>query len=182
MSRASPTHYTPVAKILHWTIAALIIVQFVLAHLAEDAPSKMQQLALYARHKSFGMTILMLAVMRLVWRLFNRPPELPPAMKPYERRLAQLGHWALYTLLFVMPLAGWLMSSARGFTVSWFGLFSFPDLIARNQAHFETFKEIHESLAKVLFFLAILHVLAALKHHFWDKDDVLRRMLPFGGK
>jgi cytochrome b561 len=175
------SRYGAIARALHWIIAALIVVQFVLINLAEDNPSKMQQLALIARHKSFGMTVLMLAVVRLLWRLFNPPPPLPAAMKPYERTLAKLTHAAFYGLLFALPLAGWLMSSARGFTVSWFGLFSWPDLIAKNPSNFELLKEVHESLATVLFFLAILHIAAALKHHFWDKDDVLRRMLPFGG-
>lgn len=102
-------------------------------------------------------------------------------MRPYERLIARLTHVAFYVLLFATPLAGWLMSSARGFTVSWFGLFSWPNLIAQDKGNFEMLKEVHEALAATLFFLAILHVAAALKHHFWDKDDVLRRMLPFGG-
>lgn len=183
MNAAPPAvRYTPVAQLLHWTIAALIVVQFVLANRAEDAPSKMQQLALLTRHKSFGMTVLMLAVVRLAWRLFHRPPELPVAMKGWERLVAKLTHGGFYVLLFATPMAGWLMSSARGFTVSWFGLFSWPDLIQRNQGTYEVLKETHETFASILFVLAVLHVLAALKHHFWDKDDVLRRMLPFIGQ
>ncbi len=176
-----PARYRGIAQLLHWTVAALIVVQYVLINLAEDNPSKMQQLALITRHKSFGMTVLMLAAVRLAWRLFNPPPELPSGMRPYERLIARLTHVAFYVLLFATPLAGWLMSSARGFTVSWFGLFSWPNLIAQDKGNFEMLKEVHEALAATLFFLAILHVAAALKHHFWDKDDVLRRMLPFGG-
>ena len=174
--------YSGIAQLLHWAVAALIVVQYVLINLAEDNPSKMQQLALITRHKSFGMTVLMLAILRLLWRLFNPPPAFPDGMKPYERLIAKLTHAALYLLLFITPLAGWLMSSARGFTVSWFGLFSWPNLIGQDKANFELLKEVHEALATTLFFLALLHLAAALKHHFWDKDDVLRRMLPFGAR
>ncbi len=171
--------YDGIAQLLHWVIAGLIVTQFVLANLAEDAPSTMQKLAMFTRHKSFGMTVLMLAVVRLLWRLAHTPPALPVGMKNCERILAKLTHVVFYVLLFAMPLSGWFMSSARGFTVSWFGLFSWPDLIAKNQDTFELLKAVHEALATTLFFVAILHILAALKHHFWNKDDVLKRMLPF---
>ena len=180
MSDTSPKHrYDAIAQLLHWVIAGLIVTQFVLANLAEDAPSTMQKLAMFTRHKSFGMTVLMLAVVRLLWRLGHKPPALPTGMKSYEVTVAKLTHVLFYVLLFAIPLSGWLMSSARGFTVSWFGLFSWPNLIAKNQDTFELLKEVHEALAATLFFLAILHILAALKHHFWNKDDVLKRMLPF---
>lgn len=179
MNIATPAPaYTPVARLLHWVIAGLIVVQYVLANLAEDAPSKLQQLSLLARHKSFGMTILMLAILRLLWRLFHRAPELPDSMKPWERRLATLTHGALYFLIFAMPLAGWFMSSARNISVSWFGLFTWPDLIPVNKASFKFFDGAHIVMAKILFVLAILHILAALKHYFLDRDDVMQRMLP----
>lgn len=180
MPDPKPKHrYDAIAQLLHWVIAGLIVTQFVLANLAEDTPSKMQQLALLTRHKSFGMTVLMLASVRLTWRLLNPAPALPAEMKNYERALARLTHVLFYLLLFAMPLSGWLMSSARGFTVSWFGLFSWPNLIARDKAAFELLESVHGALATTLFFVAILHILAALKHHFWNKDDVLKRMLPF---
>jgi cytochrome b561 len=125
------------------------------------------------------MTVLMLAVLRLVWRLTHTPPPLPEGMKPVERRLAQLTHAAFYFFLFAMPLSGWLMSSAKNYSVSWFGLFTWPNLIAPDERSFNILKATHDLMAWSLFALALLHVLAALKHHFWDKDDVLRRMLPF---
>ncbi len=179
MNTATPAPtYTPVARLLHWVIAGLIVVQYVLANLAEDSPSKLQQLALLARHKSFGMTILMLAILRLLWRLFHRAPELPDSMKPWERRLATLTHGIFYFLLFAMPLAGWFMSSARNISVSWFDLFTWPDLIPVNKAAFKFFDTAHTVMAKALFVLAILHILAALKHYLVDKDDVMQRMLP----
>ena len=177
--QASRPRYSAVAQAFHWIIAALIVTQFTLASMAEDLPLGMHKLALLARHKSFGMTILMLAVLRLAWRLFNRPPPLPAGMSGIERFLARATHGIFYVLLFAMPLTGWLMSSAKNYSVSWFGLFTWPNLVAPNERWFELLKSTHELLAAVLFTVAILHILAALKHHFWNKDDVLKRMLPF---
>jgi len=174
-----PAQYTTVAKTLHWIIAALIVGQFALAWSAEDLPLGMQKLALLARHKSVGMTVLMLAAARLIWRLTHRPPTLPAAMKPAERWLAKATHVAFYVLLFAMPLSGWMMSSAKNYSVSWFSLFTWPNLIGPSDDAFVYLKTTHEYMSYALLTLAILHVLAALKHHFWDKDNVLLRMLPF---
>ena len=176
---SSPRRYSAVAQGFHWIIAGLIVTQFTLAWMADDLPLGMHKLALLARHKSFGMTVLMLAVLRLLWRLFNRPPELPAGMSKVEAFLAKSTHILFYILLFAMPLTGWLMSSAKNYSVSWFGRFTWPDLIGKNERAFELLKTTHQTLSWLLFALAILHILAALKHHFWNKDDVLKRMLPF---
>jgi cytochrome b561 len=178
-NRATPTRYGAVAQTFHWLIAALIVTQFVLAYSADDLPLGVHKLALLARHKSFGMTVLMLAVLRLLWRLKNLPPELPSGMTPLERTLARGTHVAFYVLLFAMPLTGWLMSSAKNYSVSWFGLFTWPNLIGKNEAQFDFLRSTHHLLSDALFVIAVLHILAALKHHFWNKDDVLLRMLPF---
>ena len=177
-NQSSPARYGAVAQGLHWLIAALIVVQFMLAWMADDLPIGMQKLAMLARHKSFGMTVLMLAVLRLLWRLLHRPPPLPASMKPLERVLARGNHALLYVLLFAQPLTGWLMSSAKNYSVSWFGLFTWPDLIGKNEQWFELLKSTHHLLGWVLLATASLHIFAALKHHFWDRDDVLTRMLP----
>jgi cytochrome b561 len=174
-----PGRYTRIAQLLHWVIAALIVTQFVLAWSAEDLPLGMHKLALLARHKSFGMTLLMLGVLRLVWRLMNPPPALPAGMSPVERSAALATHGAFYFLLFAMPLSGWLMSSAKNYSVSWFGKFTWPNLIGPNEEAFSILKTTHFYLSYALFTIAVLHILAALKHHFWTKDDVLLRMLPF---
>jgi cytochrome b561 len=173
------TRYNAVAQAFHWVIAALIVVQFTLAWTFDDLPNGLHKLALVARHKSFGMTILMLAALRLIWRLFNKPPPLPTDMSKIERLLAHVTHVGLYVLLFAMPLTGWLMSSAKNYSVSWFGLFTWPDLIGQNEKSFNFLKSTHDVLSYLLFAIAALHILAALKHHFWHKDDVLKRMLPF---
>ena len=178
-NQSLPARYGAVAQLFHWVIAALVVTQFVLANLAEDLPIGVHKLALLARHKSFGMTVLMLAILRVLWRLKNPPPELPPGMKPVERMLARATHIAFYVLLFAMPVTGWLMSSAKNYSVSWFGLFTWPNLIGKNAAAFEALRTTHDILSNVLFGIAVLHILAALKHHFWHKDDVLLRMLPF---
>jgi len=175
----SPPRYSALAKLFHWVIAGLIVIQFVLARMAEDLPLGAHKLALLARHKSFGMTVLMLAILRLLWRLKNPPPELPAGMTPLERTLARGTHIVFYVLLFTMPLTGWTMSSAKNYSVSWFGLFTWPNLIAKNESAFNFLKATHDTLSNVLFAVAVLHILAALKHHFWNRDNVLLRMLPF---
>ncbi|HEY1313134.1 MAG TPA: cytochrome b [Steroidobacteraceae bacterium] len=181
-SQGSSGRYTAVAQAFHWVIAALIVTQFVLGHIAVDLPNGMHKLALFARHKSFGMTVLMLAILRLLWRLKNPPPELPAGMSAPERMIARATHAAFYVLLFAMPLTGWMMSSAKNYAVSWFGLFTWPNLIGKNEAAFDALRATHDILSDVLFAIAVLHILAALKHHFWNKDDVLVRMLPFGSR
>jgi cytochrome b561 len=180
-SRGSTDRYGVVAQAFHWLIAALVVGQFVLANMADDLPIGVHKLALLARHKSFGMTVLMLAILRLLWRLRNPPPELPAGMTPAERMLARATHVAFYVLLFAMPFTGWLMSSAKNYSVSWFGVFTWPNLIGKDEAAFELLRSTHHVLSDILLAIAILHILAAFKHHFWNKDDVLVRMLPFAG-
>ncbi len=173
------TRYGPLAQIFHWVIAGLIVAQFVLARLALPLPLGVHKLALLARHKSVGMTILLLAVLRLLWRLRHPAPPLPAGMTRFESFAARATHLAFYTLLFAMPLTGWMMSSAKNYAVSWFGLFTWPDLIGKNETAFMFLRATHDTLSYVLFAIAVLHILAALKHHFWNRDDVLVRMLPF---
>lgn len=175
----SPARYGAVAQLLHWTIAVLILIQFVLFWLEDDLPLGAHKLALIARHKSFGMTVLMLAVVRVVWRLTHRPPPLPATMSPLQQRAAHAGHASLYVLLFAMPITGWLQSSAKNYSVSWFGLFTWPDLIGKNEATFKLLHETHEFLSDALAVVVGMHVAAALVHHFWKHDGVLLRMLPF---
>lgn len=166
------------SQFLHWLIVVLIILQVTLATLADDLPPGVKKLGLLARHKSVGITILMLAVVRLAWRWTNPTPALPPTLRSWERSLARITHALLYVLLFAMPLSGWTMSSARGFPVSWFGFFQLPDLVPKDKPLYNALLLTHTSLAWVLYAVVALHVLAALKHHFVLRDDTLRRMLP----
>ena len=170
-----------VSKGLHWLIVLLILNQWVIAARADAlplGPGKLQALAL---HKSFGMTILALAIIRLVWRWLNPVPSLDGLAKGWERLLANLSHVLLYGLIFAIPLSGWLMSSARNFPVSWFGVFQFPDLIGADKSLYDFLHGLHGQLFAALVIVALLHIAGALKHHFIDKNEVLRRMLPFGG-
>jgi cytochrome b561 len=169
-----------VAKFFHWAIVLLVVTQFVLAFIAEDLPVGMQKLAVLARHKSTGITILALATLRLLWRAANHSPGMPATMANWEKLGARTAHALLYALLFAVPLAGWIMSSAKNFPVSWFGLIQLPDLVAPSESTFEIAHEAHEILAFTLGAVATLHLLAAFKHHFINRDAVLRRMLPFG--
>lgn len=177
--RTEPMRYGVPAQLFHWVIAGLIVTQFVLARLSAHLPLGVHKLALLARHKSVGMTILMLAFLRLAWRLGHPAPPLPPKMRPAERWAARATHGAFYVLLFAMPVTGWMMSSAKNYSVSWFGLFTWPNLIGKNEQAFDVLRTTHDTLSNVLFAIAVLHILAALKHHFWDRDDVMMRMLPF---
>ncbi|HEV8334041.1 MAG TPA: cytochrome b [Steroidobacteraceae bacterium] len=173
--------YGAVAQLFHWAIVALIITQFVLALRAKGL-SPVAKIGILATHKSVGITILGLALLRLAWRLFNPVPPLPPGTPRWQDRAAYVSHFLLYALLFITPLLGWLMSSARAFSVSWFGLVTLPDFIKPNKAAFETLHQAHEFMAYSLAAIAIVHAAAALKHHFLDRDDVLRRMLPVPGR
>jgi cytochrome b561 len=177
--RNTTARWGALSQAFHWLIVALVITQVTLAKFAEGLPIGVEKLATLARHKSVGITILILAALRLLWRWANPVPVLPPTLKPYERRIAHFTHGALYALLFAMPISGWAMSSARGFSVSWFGLVQLPDFVGKSRSLYETLHDVHETFAYMLGAVALLHIAAALKHHFVLHDDVLRRMLPF---
>jgi cytochrome b561 len=168
------------SKAFHWLIVLLIINQWWIAERAEELKG-LAKLEALAWHKSFGMTVLMLAVLRLAWRLMNPTPELATETRPWERVLAKISHLLLYALIFAMPLTGWMMSSAKNYPVSWFKLFQFPDLVAPAEQTFHQMHDLHHLLFNVLVGVALLHVAGALKHHVIDRNDVLKRMLPFSG-
>jgi cytochrome b561/polyisoprenoid-binding protein YceI len=178
--RNSRERWGSLSQALHWLIVALIALQAALGLTGLMLPLGMQKLAVFARHKSIGITILGLAVLRLLWRWLNPTPRLPLTLKPHERFLARFTHAALYALLFAMPLTGWMMSSARGFPVSWFNLFQLPDLVPKSETLYRSMVTAHAVLAIALATILALHIAGALKHHFVLKDDTLRRMLPFG--
>ncbi len=173
------TTYTLTARWLHWLIVAAIVLQYVLANLAEAAAAEsatLEQLALLANHKSVGMTILAVAIVRLGWRWRHPAPALPEQMPAWHRTAANVTHWGLYLCLLLLPMSGWLMSSASAYSVSWFNVLQLPDLVAPDEALTDQLKIVHETLAGCLFVLALLHIGAAIKHALWDRDDVLTRM------
>lgn len=168
-----------ISKLLHWLIVALLITQYTLAWIASGLPVGLEKLVVLSRHKSFGILILGLATVRLAWRLLNPTPALPTAVPKLQRLLARATHALLYGCLFALPLTGWIMSSARNFSVSFFNIFQLPDLVSPGEALYVVSRSVHVGLTWVLLGAVALHVAAALKHHFFDGDMVLRRMLPF---
>jgi cytochrome b561 len=176
------SRYGLIAQFFHWAIVVLVVTQFVLANKAHALPLGAAKLATLAQHKSVGVTILGLALLRLIWRLSGSTPPLPTATAAWQRRAAHASHFLLYALLLVVPVLGWLMSSARNFPVSWFGLVTLPDFIEPNRPAYEFLHAAHEFCARSLAVIALIHIGAALKHHFIDRDDVLRRMLPLSAR
>jgi cytochrome b561 len=171
--------YTTTAIVLHWLIALLIIGAFTLGLVMTDIPGfSPTKLRYYSWHKWAGVTVLLLAAVRLLWRLKNRPPELSASMPAWQRGAAHGLHHLLYVFIFAVPLSGYFYTLAAGFPVVYFGLFQLPVLIAKNPALAETLKTVHYWLNMTMAALVLLHVLAALKHTFVDRDGTLRRMLP----
>jgi|SRR5579859_3722749 len=176
--RNTPERYGAVAQFLHWTVVALVITQFVLGFSVAGMPISLQRLVILVRHKSIGMTILALVILRLLWRLSSPAPALPAAMPSLQKLGAHLSHVLLYGLLIAMPIVGWITSSASHLTVTWFGLFAFPNLVGPDPELAKLAKATHAAMAWTLLATASLHALAALWHHFVQKDSVLLRMLP----
>lgn len=174
--------YTKVAIVLHWTIALMIIglVLFGLLMTREWVPNRF---AMYQWHKSIGITVLVLSVLRLIWRLTHRPPALPPSLPRWQRTASHATHGLFYALMIAMPLLGWAMVSASELPIPTvlYGLIGLPDMpgITESDAVAGRFQLLHEIGAKLFIALIVLHIAAALKHHFKDRDDILSRMAPW---
>ena len=173
------TRYTHTAVTLHWLIALLIFAAFPLGLYMHDLPLSPHKLRLYSYHKWIGITVFVLAVMRLSWRATHRPPPLPASMPAWERFAAESVHYLLYALIFAIPVSGWLMSSAKGMQTVWFGVLPLPDLIGKDKELGDLLHEVHEAFNFALLGLLLAHVGAALKHHIIQHDDILARMIPF---
>lgn len=172
--------YSHGAIALHWIIAILIMLNFVVAWMAEDAP-KADAAVMMGNHKAIGISVLLLTVVRILWRLGHRPPPLLETLKSWEAALAKVTHSLFYVLMLAVPLAGWgLHSAARGTPVSLFGLVAFPAMpVGSDKPTIGLFHELHELTATLMLVLLGLHVLAALKHQFLDRDLTMRRMVPW---
>lgn len=172
--------YGIIAQVLHWGVAALIFVQLPLGLYAASLPVSLARLQWLSYHKSLGLTILALVLLRLLWRWIDAPPPLPAMLARWERRAALAMHRALYIVPLLAMLAGWLYSSAAGLTINWFGVLLIPDLIAKNTGLAPLFKELHHILVGLLALLLIGHIGAAARHALVLRDDVMQRMLPAG--
>ena len=169
------TKYDAVARTLHWVIALAIVVQIVLG-LGHDAWK--DAFPAMPIHKAIGMTILLLAIVRLGWRLVHTPPALPATMPRWQVSLAHGLHWIFYFMIIALPLTGWIISSAGEYPLSWFSLFDMPKLpVMKGSPLAEAAHEGHEVMGLLLIPLLLLHIGAALYHHYGVRDDVMRRML-----
>lgn len=172
------SRYGAPAIALHWLAATLILFNLAFGLYLVDLPLSPQKLRYFSYHKWVGVTVLLLSAARLLWRLGHRAPPLPATMGRWEARLAHASHFLLYVLFFAAPLSGWLFSSASGFQTVYLGVLPIPDLLAKNKELAEILKLAHHGINYTLAGVIALHVAAALKHHFIDRDDVLLRMLP----
>jgi cytochrome b561 len=170
--------YTGVAILFHWLIALMIIGSFSMGlFMTELAPSP-TKLKYFSWHKWAGVTILGLATLRLLWRLGHKAPVYPASMPAWQQTSANFLHGALYVLMFAVPLSGYFYTLSAGYPVVYFGLWELPVLIAKNDAWKPVLKEVHFWLNMLLAGCVAMHVAAALKHHFIDRDGILKRMLP----
>jgi cytochrome b561 len=178
--RTSP-RYTTVAIALHWFLAAAIVLGFLVGLQESDAPVSPARVRWINYHKWIGITILGLSVLRLLWRFSHRPPQPPESMQRWQRKASDWTTLALYLCFFIVPIAGWAYSCADGFHVVYLGLIRLPDLAPKNKALADVLIDVHATLAWTLATLVGVHVAAALKHHFIDKDGLLLRMWLGGG-
>ncbi len=182
---SNSSRYTLPAVALHWVLGVAIVVAFFVGLFVHEMPFSPLKLKLMNWHKWAGVTILALSALRLLWRLTHRPPALPESitrqMPTWQMSAYHGTHHLMYLLFFIVPLAGWAYSSAKGFPIVWFGVWPLPDLVDKNEALAHFFKEAHELSAFALMGLVGLHVAAALKHQFIDRDGLLNRMRPGRG-
>jgi cytochrome b561 len=177
----SVERYSNIAIALHWLIALLIFIAFPLGLYMSELKLSPTKLQLFSYHKWIGITVFVLAILRIIWRATHRPPALPDSIPRLQQIASHIVHGFLYALLFAIPISGWLMSSAKGFKTVLFGVIPLPDLIGKDKELGKLLELVHQSLNYFLLLLVVLHVAALIKHRFIDRDDVLTRMLP-GGK
>jgi cytochrome b561 len=180
--RAVPTQptserYTRTAIQLHWLIAALILCAFAIGWFMTSLTVSPLRLRLVNWHKWTGISVLLLAVLRLFWRLMHPAPAFLP-MPRWQRRIAHGLHGMLYVLLFAQPISGWLYSNAAGYPVVYFGLVRLPTLVDKNKVLSQTLHRAHHLIGWLLLIAFGLHLLAVIKHHFIEHDGTLSRMLP----
>lgn len=171
--------YSRGAIAFHWTIAALVLFNLWIGLFGESLPRDWK---LMPAHKAVGITVLVLTLARLAWRLGHRPPALPASVAGWERTAARALHWTFYVLLIAIPLSGWMMTSGaeQRRPLDWFGLFPIPYLPVGRGAG-DLGHETHEILGLAMAGLVVLHILAALRHHLVLRDATLVRMLPIFG-
>ena len=172
-----------VTRALHWLIALAVVGLYCVGWFMKGLPNSPDKIKVYALHKSMGLTVLALVVLRIAWRIGEAArPANPPGMLAWQARVSTAVHLGLYTVMLGMPLSGWWFNSAANFPLRWFGLFKVPALAGADAGAKALAGAIHFYGAWLLALLFVLHVAGALKHHFLDRDEVLRRMLPGGAR
>ena len=166
--------YGLIAILLHWLMAILLIGLLALGLYMVRLPINLEKLQLYGWHKEYGILALILVMIRLGWRLANTTPRL--LLPLWEKIAARTVHWAFYGFMLAMPITGWVITSAAGLPVSFFGLVVLPNIVSPNAGLMKLFQEFHEWLGYGLIATIVLHTSSALKHHFINKDNILRRM------
>ncbi|MFO7324881.1 MAG: cytochrome b [Pseudomonadota bacterium] len=172
----SASHYTRTAVGLHWLVAGLILTALFMGWTMTEMAVSPQRLKVYNWHKWVGVTVLLLALVRLAWRFTHRPPPLV-SMPSWQRGLAHAGHALLYVLMVAQPVTGWIYSNYSGYPVVYLGKIPLPDLVGRNRELAEVWVGIHATLGMVLAVVVAGHVLAALYHQFIVRDGTVKRML-----
>jgi cytochrome b561 len=179
MIKSDRAHWGSVAKAFHWTIVLLLIAQGTIGLVMVELPRKPDVIAVYSFHKSLGLTILALAVLRLAWRAFDPRPDEPPTMPHWQVLVARAGHALLYLLLFAVPLSGWWFDSVSALRpLYWFGLFEVPHLTGPDKAMKDLAADTHAALFWILFLIAAGHASIAVVHQFINRDHLLGRMWP----
>ena len=177
--RSEPTRWSTIAKTFHWLMALLILGNGAFAFWMDGLKPSLNKINMFALHKSIGLTVLALFVLRLAWKMFDRRPPDEPAPR-WQQFAAHAVHGFLYLLIVAIPLSGWAFNSAHGFPLQYFKQFNLPALVEKNEDLSNTLGTVHVYLFWFLLVVLLAHVGGALKHHFIDRDDTLRRMLPFG--
>lgn len=178
MLRNSAQAWGGVAKTLHWSMLALFLVQIPLGWAAVTWRLSPTKLDLFVWHKSTGVLLLVLATIRIVWRLANRPPQPAGELPAWEHWAGAASHAVLYVLIVAIPLSGWVINSAANIPLNVFWWFPLPDITAPDKALAETAARVHFGLIIALSLVLCLHVGAALRHHFIRRNNILLRMLP----
>ena len=177
----APTYHA-ISKSLHWLTAVAVFGLLGVGLWMTGLPISLLKLQAYAWHKWIGLVVLLFTVLRLLWRWRHPPPPLPGAIARWERALAPVAHWMLLALLVAMPASGWLMSSAAGVSVFWFGVLALPDLVPRNPDLFEALRTLHHLLSRLLIVVVALHVAAVVRHDVVRRDGIFRHMWSIGTK